>query len=114
MGGGRHLVRSLCSEMKTSLTNAILAVWLGCAILVAGCSYFVSWDDTMEPWIGKPISRFIELNGAPDEIVVIDGLRSEYKYRFVGIDKSCVHYWLVDDAKLIIGFRSVGRCRPIG
>ena len=80
---------------------------------LVGCSYFVSWNDLGESWIGNDIDKIVDLWGAPDEVGTMDNGLSEYKYSLKNLDPSCVHYWIVDQGGTITGFHYEGRCSPI-
>jgi hypothetical protein len=81
---------------------------------LAGCSYFVSWDDKSQASIGQPIEAYIDLNGPPDEIRELPNGKREYEYRLRNVDPTCIHYWIVDIQGVIAAYRYEGRCRPIG
>jgi len=92
-----------------SITNAVLV-----SLLLAGCAYFVSWDDVSRPNIGRPVEEIIALWKHPYEVRQIDATTREYRYDLRRLDPSCVHYWLVDEHGIIIGYHYKGYCRPIG
>lgn len=81
---------------------------------VCGCSYFVSWDDLGNSWVGHPIKEITDLWGKPDNVIDIGTGQKEYKYHRRQVDPSCIHYWVVDAKGIITGFHYEGRCRPIG
>lgn len=84
------------------------------AALVAGCSYFVSWDESVKGGLGRPMVDIQKTWGEPDEIRAIPDGSKEYKYWLKKLDPSCVHYWIVDPEGIITGYHYEGRCRPIG
>ena len=67
----------------------------------------------MKSWEGKPISRFVALNGQPSEVTKMKSGLSEYKFLLLKVDATCVQYWIVDDAGIMKQFHYDGRCRPI-
>ena len=83
-------------------------------VLLAGCSYFVSWDDAVKGGVGRPIDSRIKLDGSPNAIINLPDGNREYKYHYKKIDTSCVHYWIVNPKGIIVDYRYEGRCRPIG
>ena len=91
-----------------------LVVGTAAALISAGCVLLSSWDDTHASWIGSHVSEYIELNGEPDHIRVLESGNSEYEWHVVPIDPSCYQYFEVDSEGLIIGTRHVGRCGVIG
>jgi hypothetical protein len=82
--------------------------------LTSACSYFVSWKDVSQSWVGRPVSEFIKLNGQPSTIAEAAGGEFEYRFDLKRLDASCVHWWLVDKGGTIVGYRYQGYCRPIG
>ncbi len=82
--------------------------------LLTGCSYFVSWDDSVIGGVGRPIEEMIELDGLPNAVIDLPDGNKEYKYHFKKIDSSCIHYWIVNPQGIIVNYRYEGRCRPIG
>lgn len=82
-------------------------------ILIAGCSYFVSWEDASRPWIGESISRYIDFHGQPTAVRELGGDVKEYKFALPKVDPRCVHYWIVNQVGVIVDFRYEGRCRVI-
>ena len=95
--------------------NVIKKVFLVLAIAILfGCSYFVSWDDLGNSWVGHPIEEIIDLWGKPDQVITTGNGQREYKYHRRQVDPSCVHYWIVNSQDVITGFHYEGRCRPIG
>jgi hypothetical protein len=88
-----------------------------CLLLLAvfsGCSYFVSWDESVEGGVGRPIRDIKKTWNEPDEITLLPSGHKEYKYWLKKLDPSCIHYWIVDEQGIITGYRYEGRCRPIG
>jgi hypothetical protein len=101
--------------VKTMFLRSVLRLTsFGIALSLAGCIYFVSWDDVSQPWVGKPISDYIALYGSPAEVRQVDPLMLEYKFNLPKIDPGCVHYWLVNQSGIITSFHHKGYCRPIG
>lgn len=90
-----------------------LAIFLFSMLLLAGCSYFVSWDDVSKKYINRPVFEF-ETWQNPDEIKTLPDGQQEYKYWLKKLDPSCIHYWIVDAEGIITDYRYEGRCRPIG
>lgn len=95
------------------------AIWIRVAffaslIIFGGCSYFVSWDQANRSSIGQPIDRIINLSGKPDDVWKREDGMTIYKYHLKKVDPSCVHYWIVNDQKLIVDFYYEGACHPIG
>ena len=86
------------------------------SVLLAGCSYFVSWDDLSLNYIGQPISKDENFESwkTPDEVRTLPGGKKEYKYHLKKLDPSCIHYWIVNPQGIIVNYRYEGRCRPIG
>lgn len=82
--------------------------------LLAGCSYFVSWDESVSGGIGRPMIDIQKTWGQPDRIDALGDGNKEYKYHLKKLDPSCVHYWIVDPQGIIVDYRYEGRCRPIG
>ncbi len=93
------LIKTLCCGMVLSL--------------MVGCSYFVSWEDNHDAWIGYPIGDYIKHNGPPDEIKNLDNGKKEYKYWLKRIDPSCIHYWIIDSKGIITGYHYEGSCGVI-
>jgi hypothetical protein len=83
-------------------------------IFFTGCSYFTSWDEQSERVLGQQIDLVIRLDGQPDAITLLPDGQKEYKYHLKKLDPSCVHYWIVNEEGIIIGYRYTGYCRPIG
>ena len=98
------------SPMRLSdrLIPFVIVQWL-----LAGCAYFVSWDETMRSWEGHQIAEFTALNGEPQTVRAIEGGLLEYKFPLPKVDASCVQYWIVDAKGLMKAFHYDGRCRPI-
>ena len=98
------------SPMRLSdrLIAFVIVEWL-----LAGCAYFVSWDETMRSWEGHQIAEFTALNGEPQTVRAIEGGLLEYKFPLPKVDASCVQYWIVDAKGLMKAFHYDGRCRPI-
>lgn len=80
-------------------------------ILFAGCSYFVSWEDISDPVVGSSMEDIKKIWDEPDEIITRSNGEKEYKYK---IDRSCTHYWIVDQKGIITDYRYTGYCRPAG
>lgn len=95
-------------ELSRTLCFACIVALLG------ACSYFVSWNDSVEGGVGRPIVDIQKTWGAPDEIREVHKGEKEYVYRLKRLDPSCVHYWIVDQRGVITGYHYEGRCRPIG
>ncbi len=83
-------------------------------VSLSGCSYFVSWDQSMEGGVGRPIDEITKTWGEPDSIKDDDDGRKIYKYHLEKLDPSCIHYWVVGNDGVIIDFHYEGHCRPIG
>ena len=83
-------------------------------VVLAGCAYFVSWDESVSGGVGRPIADIKKTWGAPDEIRDLTNGDKEYKYWLKKLDPSCVHYWIVGPDGIINGYHYEGRCRPIG
>lgn len=81
------------------------------AILFAGCSYFVSWEDVSDPVVGRSMEEIEKIWDEPDQIIPLANGVKEYKYK---VDRSCTHYWIVDKDGIITGYRYTGYCRPVG
>lgn len=96
-----------CRPVKLYVVTMII-------VLLAGCSYFVSWDEAVRGVVGRPIGSFIKSYGPPNAIIPLPSGSNEYKYHMKKIDSSCVHYWVVNPKGVITGYRYTGRCRPIG
>lgn len=60
------------------------------------------------------MEKFIALNGSPSDVRQVDAATREYRYDLRKLDPSCVHYWLVDEHGIIVGYHYKGYCRPIG
>ncbi len=82
--------------------------------VLAGCSYFVTWDETVIGGVGRPMNDLQKRWGAPNEIRNLRNGNKEYKYWLKKIDQTCIHYWIVDSNGIIKDYRYQGRCRPIG
>jgi hypothetical protein len=82
-------------------------------VFLAGCSYFVSWDEVSQKYINRPVLEF-ETWQNPDEVRTLPNGRREYKYHLKKLDPSCIHYWIVNPEGIIVDYRYEGRCRPIG
>ena len=82
--------------------------------LLAGCSYFVSWDESVSGGIGRPIVDIQKTWGKPDQINTLGDGNKEYEYHLRKLDPSCTHYWIVNPEGIIVDYRYEGRCRPIG
>lgn len=82
-------------------------------VLLLGCSYFVSWEESVEGGVGRPIDDIIETWGAPESIKEYEDGRKRYKYHLNKLDPSCIHYWIVREG-LIVDFEYEGYCRPVG
>ena len=83
-------------------------------ILLSGCSYFVSWDESVQGGVGRPVENIKKIWGNPGEITSLPNGQKEYKYHLKKLDPSCVHYWIVNEEGIITGYRYTGYCRPIG
>lgn len=86
----------------------------GFVLLLGGCSYFVSWENSSRSWIGKPIEEFIELNGSATAVRRINSSAYEYKFDLPKVGPGCIQYWLVNDSGIIFDFHYEGKCRVIG
>ena len=83
-------------------------------ILLSGCFYFVSWDESVQGGVGRPMENIKKIWGNPDEITSLPDGQKEYKYHLKKLDPSCFHYWIVNEEGIITGYRYTGYCRPIG
>ena len=83
-------------------------------LAVTGCSYFVSWDESVRGGVGRPFEDIKKTWGEPDSAKTIDSNSTEYMYHLKKLDPSCFHWWQVDKNGIIEGYRYKGRCRPIG
>lgn len=83
-------------------------------MFIAACSLFTSWSDVMNTWVGDPIERITSLWGPPARVWTREDGMTIYRYDLKKLDPSCVHYWVVNDQKLIVNFYYEGYCRPIG
>ena len=81
--------------------------------LLAGCSYFVSWDEAVSGGIGRPMAELQKTWGEPDRIYTLRDGNKEYEYHLKKIDPSCFHYWRVNPEGIVVDYRYSGRCRPI-
>lgn len=86
----------------------------GIFILLVGCSYFVSWEDSSKSWVGKPIEKFVALNGPATTVRQLSASTREYKFDLPELGPGCVQYWLVNESGIIFDFHYKGRCRVIG
>jgi hypothetical protein len=75
---------------------------------------FVSWDSVSESWVGHPIEQFAKLNGPAGSIVILPGGDAEHTYDLPRVGIGCIQHWRVNSAGVIVGYRTEGRCRPIG
>jgi hypothetical protein len=82
--------------------------------LLAGCSYFVSWDESVSGGIGRPMIDIQKTWGQPDRIDTLGDGNKEYKYHLKKLDPTCIHYWIVNPEGIIVDYHYEGRCRPIG
>lgn len=83
-------------------------------VLLSGCSYFVTWEQSVEGGVGRPVDDIIKTWGKPDSIKKDNNGNSIYKYHLKKLDPSCIHYWIVGDNGIIIDFYYEGNCSPIG
>lgn len=97
-------------SIGTYTRQALLALTL----LLSSCVFFASWDSMSKSWVGRPVERFIQLNGAPATVERQGPDLTVYRFDLPKIHSSCVHYWLVNDAGVIVDYRYTGWCRPIG
>lgn len=81
---------------------------------ISACAYFASWDELYRDSIGRPIAEKLELWGQPDKIWVREDGKAVYEYHLKKIDPTCVHYWVVNDKKIIVDLYHEGHCRPVG
>ena len=93
--------------MRLSILGMVL-------VFVAGCSYFVTWDESVKGGVGRPVIDIQKIWGKPDAINELSNGGKEYKYHLKKLDPSCVHYWIVDPQGIIVDYHYEGRCRPIG
>jgi hypothetical protein len=93
------------------MRNGFVVLLIAFAI---GCTYFTSWDNVMQRWVGLPISDYVEVEGKPDQKWLREDGHTIYMYEFEGLDPSCVHYWVVDEGGVIVNFYYEGYCHPIG
>lgn len=85
-----------------------LTTWL------AGCAYFVSWEESNRGAIGHPVEEIAKLWGPPDQKWTREDGKTIHKYHLKKLDPSCIHYWVVDEQGIITDFYYDGYCRPIG
>ena len=83
------------------------------AVFLAGCVYFVSWDDLMRPLVGTPIANHIKFNGEPTSKAELPDGKMEYRFECPRVDRTCVNWWIVDNTGKMLSYRYVGRCRPV-
>jgi len=107
------------SGMKRETMHYRARISRSCLVVVtlfilAGCAYFVSWEESVSGGVGRPIVDIQKTWGAPDEIRDLGNGDKEYKYWLKKLDKSCIHYWIVGSDEIIKGYSYEGRCRPIG
>ena len=84
------------------------------ALASSSCAVFVSWEEVSRSWVGQPIEKFAKLNGQADSIVSLGGGETEHTYSLPKVGTGCVQRWQVDGRGIIVGYKSEGRCRPIG
>ncbi len=82
-------------------------------ILLTGCSYFVSWDQSVEGGIGRSIIDIQKTWQLPDKIRVLPNGNKEYKYHLKKLDPSCIHYWIVNPQGIIVDYHYKGRCEAV-
>ncbi len=94
------------------MIKALLA--LAVMLVLPACSYFVSWEDANKNVIGHSIDEIIKLEGEANRVWKREDGMTIYRYDLKKLDPSCVHYWVVNDKKVIVDFYYEGYCRPIG
>ena len=97
----------VCSYFRGVCIAIILSVSLG------GCTYFISWDDVMEKWIGHNIVEIEKIWGKPASVENNINGNSIYVYPKKRISPTCIHYWIVDENGVIVGLKHEGSCRPV-
>lgn len=102
-----------CQPVASRYSKTHLAA-VTLVVAFSGCSYFVSWDESVRGGVGRSIADIQRTWGVPDEVLEMSDGNWEYKYHLRQIDPSCFHYWIVDSEGIITGYHFEGRCRPIG
>ena len=67
----------------------------------------------MSPLVGSRLSDSIKGFPPAESVVVLPNGNKEHKYHLSFVDKSCYHYWIVDDKEIVVAYRYTGRCHGI-
>lgn len=106
--------RDTCGCLPVAIKRTRWFIFGLFSVLMVGCSYFVSWDESVSGGVGRPMADVQRTWGDPDRIKKLGDGNTEYQYHLKKLDPSCIHYWIVDPQGVIVDYRYEGRCRPIG
>jgi len=86
------------------------------AMILTGCSLFVSEDSFGESWKGEAVDSLIAQWGEPAEKITIDNGGVEVIYKI--FNDSCTYHFYTDSNGVITSYKyestTWGTCKPIG